>query len=100
MVPLLELFNIPDAKIIAPSVLIGIIELALPTMLITDTTISIAARFFVVVLSSLQVIFFTESANAILESDIPIKWWQLIIIFLIRTIIAIALLSIVLFLFF
>ena len=94
LVPILQLFGIPDAAAIAPSVLVGITELALPTLLIVNKAVVPAASFFVIVLSTLQIIFFAESANAIMESSIPLKVGHLISIFLIRTIIAIPLVSI------
>lgn len=92
--PILQIFGIPNAVEIAPSVLVGISELALPTLLIADKAVAPAASFFIVVLSTLQIIFFTESANAIMESSIPLKAWRLIVIFLIRTVIAIPLVAI------
>lgn len=92
--PILQLFRIPNAVEIAPSVLVGISELALPALLIADKAVAPAASFFIVVLSTLQIIFFTESANAIMESSIPLKVWQLIVTFLIRTVIAIPLVAI------
>ena len=94
-VPLLSLLNIPNAAEIAPACIVGITEIAMPVMVIADQGVSAAASFFVVVLSTVQVIFFTESANAIMESDIPLNFWQLIAIFLIRTILAIPMLAIV-----
>ncbi|HML33958.1 MULTISPECIES: nucleoside recognition domain-containing protein [Sporomusa] len=87
--PVLSLFGIPNAAEIAPSVLVGVAEIALPALLIAGQDVAPAASFFIVVLSTVQVIFFTESANAIMESDIPLGFWQLIVIFLVRTVIAI-----------
>ena len=94
-VPILTLFGIPDAATIAPACIVGISEIAMPVMVIADQGVTTAAAFFVVVLSTVQVIFFTESANAIMESDIPLGFWQLILVFLIRTILAIPMLAVV-----
>lgn len=49
--------------------------------------------FFVCTLSLVQIVFFTESANAMLEADIPLSLVDLILIFIIRTIIAIPLVA-------
>ena len=87
MVPILTALGIPDASVIAPSTLIGIFGLAIPSVLIKGKTIAAAAAFFVVVLSTSQIIFFTESANAMLESDVPVSFWDLVVIFFIRTVI-------------
>ena len=73
----------------------GISEIAMPVMVIASQGVSEAAAFFVVVLSTVQVIFFTESANAIIESDIPLGFGHCIIIFIERTILAIPMLAIV-----
>lgn len=94
VIPFLKLLGIPNAKEIAPSVIVGITELALPTLLITGKGVAVSAAFFIVVLSSVQIIFFAESANAILESDIPLNILDLVIIFLIRTVIAMPLVAI------
>ena len=91
--PILQVFGIPNATEIAPSVLVGITELALPTLIIADKAVAPAASFFIVVLSTLQIIFFTESANAIMESSIPLKVWHLVATFFIRTLIAIPLVA-------
>ena len=45
--------------------------------------------FFVIVLSTVQIIFFTESANAMMQTDLDLKFPELVVIFLIRTLIAI-----------
>lgn len=85
MVPILNLFGLADAEAIAASSLVGIFALSLPATLIKGKTIAAASAFFVVVLSTSQIIFFTESANAMLESDIPVGFWDLVKIFFIRT---------------
>lgn len=94
MIPVLKLFQVPDAAVVAPSTLIGISEVLLPSMLIAGKEISECAIFFVCVLSTVQIIFFDESANAMLASDVEWKAWELVCIFLIRTIIAIPMVSI------
>lgn len=85
MAPILRLFGLADAEAIAASSLVGIFALSLPATLIKGKAIATASAFFVVVLSTSQIIFFTESANAMLESDIPVGFWDLVKIFFIRT---------------
>ena len=87
--PLLQLCRVPDAALAAPSVLIGIVEVSLPAILIGESTAQIQTRFFVSLLSIVQIIFFSEAGNAILASDIPLGAGKLIGIFLIRTAVAI-----------
>lgn len=87
--PLIELMQLPDADKIAPTVLVSIAEIAMPAILIAGEEVSKMSVFFVCTLSTIQIIFFTESANAILESSIPLTILNLVVIFLLRTIIAI-----------
>lgn len=91
--PILELLRVPDAAIIAPSTLAAFVAMSLPSTLISGTGVSAAAGFYVVVLSTCQVIFFTESANAMLDSDIPVSFKDLIIIFFERTFLLIPLVA-------
>ncbi|MFC6673128.1 YjiH family protein [Marinobacterium aestuariivivens] len=91
--PLINLFNLPDADKIAPTVLISIAEIALPAIMISGGDVAPMSIFFVCTLSTIQIIFFTESANAMLESDIPLSVKDLVVIFLIRTLLAIPLVA-------
>ena len=93
MIPYLQLCQMPDAAVIAPATLVGCAEIALPVMTIAGQQISEMAIFFVIVLSTVQIIFFTESANAMMKADMGLKFGQLIVIFLIRTVIAIPIVS-------
>jgi nucleoside recognition membrane protein YjiH len=89
MVPYLKLVGLPDAEVVAPATLVGIAEIALPVMTIAGKSIAPASIFFVIVLSTVQIIFFTESANAMLQSDAGLTFGQLVVIFILRTLISI-----------
>ncbi len=91
MIPVLELFRIPNAAEIAPAVLVGVTEIAMPAVLIAGKGVAPAASFFIIVLCTLQLVSFTESANAIMESDIPLGFKDLLLCFVVRTIFAIPL---------
>lgn len=92
--PVLEFLQLPDAKTIASACIIGITEVSLPVITIIGLDISVKSRFFVVVLSIVQVIYFAESANAMLSSSIPITVKELIVMFFLRTVIAIPLVAV------
>ena len=85
--------QIPEAELIGPGIIIGILEVSLPAVYISELALSTAARFFVAVLSLIQIIFFTETANAILQSRIPMNVLDLLKVFVIRTIIAVPILA-------
>lgn len=87
--------GLPCANEILPTIFIGIFEVSLPAIFISGMSLPIQTKFFVVVLSLVQIIFFTETANAILHSEVPVKFVQLLEIFIIRTVIAIPVLLII-----
>lgn len=89
----LELLGLPSAADIAPAILVSLAEVALPAIIVSSTEAPTMSVFFICTLSTLQIIFFTESANAMLESDIPLSVIDLIVVFLVRTIIAIPLVA-------
>lgn len=91
--PILKLAGVPEAAMAAPSVLIGIVEVSLPSILISGREVSRQCAFFVVQLSIVQIIFFSEAGNAILSSKVPLGVLKLIGIFLIRTLVAIPLVA-------
>lgn len=100
LVPLIRLLGIPDAVAIAPSVLIGIVEISLPSILVAGGRVAAQSVYFIVQLSIVQIIFFSEAGNAILSSKIPLKAGKLVLIFLVRTAVAmpiVAMLSHILF---
>lgn len=88
-VPILNLLQIPDASIIAPSTIVGFFALHLPAALIAGKGVAPMAAVFIVVLSVSQIIFFTESGNAMLDSEIPVTFLDLAKIFAIRTVLLI-----------
>ena len=89
--PLLNILQVPDASIIAPSLSLGIAEMFLPTLMIADkiNILTEASRYMVVTVSMVQIIFFSETVVVILSTKIPINLKQLIICFFLRTIISI-----------
>lgn len=100
MAPILSALGLADAETIAASSVVGILALSLPATLIKGKAVAVASAFFVVVLSTCQIVFFTESANAMLESDIPLSFWDLVKVFFLRTIILIPLVALLVHLFY
>ena len=85
----------PNAAEIAPATLIGIVELALPVIMVSGKGFAVKSIFFIAVLSSVQIIFFTESANAMLECEIPVSMSDLVLCFIVRTLVAMPILALV-----
>ena len=93
-VPILNLLQIPNAAEIAPSIILGLAEVALPATYISGLMIEPAASFFIVVVTALQIIMFSNSAVSIIESDIPLGPGKLILLFFIRTLVSMPLVAI------
>lgn len=97
MVPYLKVCQVPDAALVAPSTLISFTDCFLPVLLIQDPalagTMTECAIFFILLLGPVQIIFFDESANAMLASDVPFNFLDMLVIFLVRTAIAIPICS-------
>ena len=77
------------------SFILGLAEVALPSAFISGLGVAAAAAFFVVTVTALQIIMFSNSAVSIMESDIPLNAGKLVIIFFLRTLIAMPLVAIV-----
>lgn len=74
------------------AVVIWIIEVSLPAISISGLGVATQSAF-VVALSAVQIIFFTEAANAMLAASFKTTAPKLIIIFFLRTIIAVPLVA-------
>lgn len=100
--PLLYLFRIPDAAIVSAAIPVGIAEMFLPVLTIVGSaaTMAVKAKAFVTIVSMVQIIFFSETATVMMATKSPIKFWEIIVCFIERTIIAIPLAAIVVHLFF
>lgn len=90
--PILSLLGLPDAAQVAPAVLLGFIEVSLPAISVSS---GVAAQsvFFVILLSIMQIIFMTEAGNAMLGAKFSLKFPQLVLNFLARTVIAVPLIA-------
>lgn len=87
LVPVIELLGIPDAEIVAPATIIGITEMFIPALLVAEA--DAMARFFITVLSISQLIFFSATGPMMMDmfSDVPIRFRDLVLLFVLRTII-------------
>lgn len=84
---LLNLLGVEGAFQVAPATLVGFADMFIPALLITGVE-SVKTKFIVGVLSLVQIIYMTEVGAIIIQSEVPIGFKELLIIFLERTIIA------------
>jgi len=80
----LELFGLSSEY--APAMLTGFIDVFIPALTLTDATLQ--AQFIIGALSVVQIIYLTEVGVLILKSKIPLNVLHLLVIFLMRTILA------------
>lgn len=85
--PLLHLLRVPNVAEIAPSFPVGIAEMFLPVLLIKNQidVIHPGARYIVVAVSIVQIIFFAETVVVMMATKLPLKLKELIIVFFERT---------------
>lgn len=93
MIPLLQLLQIPEAHAAAPATLIGFADMFIPAVLASGIE-SDLTRFVVAALSVSQLIYMSEVGALILKSKIPLNLWELILIFILRTLITLPVITI------
>lgn len=93
LVPIIELLGIPDAEVVAPATIIGITEMFIPALLVAEA--DAMARFFIALLSISQLIFFSATAPMMMDmfSDIPIRFRDLVLLFVMRTVILVPIIA-------
>lgn len=94
MVPVLELLQIPEAEAAAPAMLVGFADMFLPAVLAKDID-SELTRFVIACLSLTQLIYMSEIGALLLKSKIPLKVWELAVIFLLRTAITLPIIALI-----
>ena len=92
MVPILELMQIPEAQAAAPTFLVGFADMYLPAV-IGKNIESEMTRFIIGCVSITQIIYMTEIGTLILKSNIPLKVGELLVIFLLRTLITLPIIT-------
>lgn len=86
--PILAVLGIPEAAEAAQLMVVGFTDMFLPAILAEGTITSELTRFVVATISVTQLIFMAEVGGLLLGSKIPVNFLDLVIIFLLRTLIA------------
>ncbi|MGE7983058.1 YjiH family protein [Solibacillus sp. NPDC093137] len=90
--PILALLQIPEAGEAAQTMIVGFADMLLPSVLGAGIE-SEMTRFFIATVSVTQLIYMSEVGGLILGTKLPLKIWDLFIIFLTRTIISIPIIA-------
>ena len=91
-VPLLDLLQVPESAAAAPALLVGFADMFLPAVLAKSID-SELTRFVVAGVSITQLIYMTEVGVLILKTRIPLNFFNLVQIFLLRTLITLPLVA-------
>ncbi|MDO4395616.1 MAG: YjiH family protein [Clostridia bacterium] len=85
--PLLQVLQVPEAVEASKTMIIGFTDMLTPSILISECQ-DVMTRFIVAVVSVTQLVYLSEVGGLILGSKLPVKLWELFVIFLERTIIS------------
>ncbi|OHX57185.1 hypothetical protein BB776_00085 [Planococcus salinarum] len=91
-VPYLNLLGIPEAADAAQLMVVGFADMFLPAILGAGIE-SELTRFVVATLSVTQLIYLSEVGGVLLGSKIPVNFFDLVVIFLLRTVIALPIIA-------
>lgn len=86
MVPILEFFGLPEAAAAAPALIAGFLDMFLPALLGAGIE-SELTRFVIGVMSVTQLIYMSEIGILMIKCEIPLRFWHLLVIFILRTLI-------------
>ncbi|MBD8025532.1 YjiH family protein [Ureibacillus sp. Re31] len=92
--PILAALQIPFADQAAQTMIVGFADMLLPSVLGAGIE-SDLTRFFIATVSVTQLIYMSEVGGLILGTKLPLKIWDLFLIFLIRTIISIPIIALI-----
>lgn len=93
-IPLLNFLKVPEAALASETLVVGFADMFLPTV-IGATIKSDMTRFIIAVISVTQLIYMSEVGGLLLSSKIPIKFKDLFIIFIQRTLISLPLVALI-----
>ena len=75
--------------------LVGFTDMFLPSIMVSGNDISQVTQFIIGTLSITQLIYLTETGAVILKSDIPLKLKDLFVLFIVRTLISLPVITII-----
>ncbi|MBA4496123.1 YjiH family protein [Paenactinomyces guangxiensis] len=87
-VPLLSLLQIPEASEAAQTMVVGFADMFLPAVIGSGIIESEMTRFVIACVSVNQLIYMSEVGGLLLGSKVPVNFKDLLIIFLLRTLIS------------
>ncbi|MBS4177972.1 YjiH family protein [Lederbergia citrea] len=93
-IPLLELLRVPEAQAASQTLVVGFADMFLPSIL-AEGIESDMTRFIVASVSVTQLIYMSEVGGVLLGSKIPVGMKDLIILFILRTLITLPIITLI-----
>ena len=93
-IPLLNLLAVPEAPAASQTLIAGFADMLLPSVLATGIK-SDMTRFIIASVSVTQLIYLSEVGALLLGSKIPVKLWELFVIFIERTLITLPIIALI-----
>lgn len=94
-IPLFKILGIPEAAAASQTVIVGFADMFLPSVIASKTIVSDMTKFIVAAVSVTQLIYLSEVGSIILGSKIPLNLKELFMIFLMRTLVTLPVISLV-----
>ncbi|KLV07350.1 membrane protein [Photobacterium aquae] len=98
-IPFLELLQIPEAAAASQTIVVGFADMFLPSILASGIE-SDLTRFVIAAMSVTQLIYMSEIGALLIGSKIPVKPWELFLIFILRTLVTLPVITLMAHLFF
>ena len=93
-IPILNLLNVPEAAAASQTLIAGFADMLLPSVLATGIENDMT-RFIIASVSVTQLIYLSEVGALLLGSKIPVRLWELFVIFIERTLITLPIISLI-----
>ncbi|MBA4602239.1 YjiH family protein [Thermoactinomyces mirandus] len=92
-IPILSLLQIPEASEAAQTVVVGFADMFLPSVIASGVIESELTRFVIACLSVTQLIYMSEVGGLLLGSKIPVDFKDLVVLFLLRTLLTLPIIA-------
>lgn len=94
-IPLLQLLQLPEAVSASKTILVGFTDMFIPSIIASNEINSELTRFVIATVSVTQLIYMSEVGALIIGSRIPVKIWEIFLIFIERTIISLVFVTLI-----
>ncbi|MGA8944139.1 MAG: YjiH family protein [Thermoactinomyces sp.] len=92
-IPLLSLLQIPEAGEAAQTIVVGFADMFLPSVIASGVIENELTRFVIASLSVTQLIYMSEVGGLLLGSKIPVDFKDLLVLFLLRTLLTLPIIA-------